>query len=238
MDIWESEAIKKSPLFSGISDQEFVEVTNCIQPKFKCYLKGEIIFQAGSLIEWFGIIIKGRVSAYHESADGERMLLYTATPGGITGVMAAVFTENAFSINFIADADCEIVLIRSFIMRRGCQMVCRGKGCVAHQKIINNFISIMIDKACYLYKRTVFLTMKSVQQKVCAYLLDQQRTQGINTFVITMDRTELADYLNMPRPSLSRELCVLKNKGIIDFHKFTFSILNFPAITQYASKSD
>ncbi len=32
-----------------------------------------------------------------------------------------------------------------------------------------------------------------------------------------MKRHELADYLNIPRPSLSREMGLMRDEGIIDF---------------------
>lgn len=238
MNEWEYEALRKSPLFDGISYQEFDEILNCFKPIIRYYSKGDVIFQAGATNQGYGIILKGCASAYHENVEGDKKLLYTATPGGFIGVVAAIFAESQFAIDLVADEDCIIVFMSPFTSRGCSQMTCNGMYCADSRKVMDNFISLFLVKAFYLYKRTVFLTMKSVRQKVCAYLLDQQRTHGELAFNLTLDRVKLADYLNMPRPSLSRELCNLRNKGLIDFERNTIIILNLEGIVRYASGSD
>jgi CRP-like cAMP-binding protein len=41
-----------------------------------------------------------------------------------------------------------------------------------------------------------------------------------------MKRHELADYLNMPRPSLSREMGLMRDEGIIEFDGSLIKIKN------------
>jgi Mn-dependent DtxR family transcriptional regulator len=41
-----------------------------------------------------------------------------------------------------------------------------------------------------------------------------------------MNREALADYLNVSRPSMSRELSRMKQEGIIDYFKSSFSIID------------
>jgi CRP-like cAMP-binding protein len=41
-----------------------------------------------------------------------------------------------------------------------------------------------------------------------------------------MKRHELADYLNMPRPSLSREMGLMRKEGIIEFDGSSIKIKN------------
>ena len=49
--------------------------------------------------------------------------------------------------------------------------------------------------------------------------MDTYRQSTNKTFTLLMKRHELADYLNIPRPSLSREMGLMRNDGIIDFDR-------------------
>lgn len=43
--------------------------------------------------------------------------------------------------------------------------------------------------------------------------------------MLPMNRNELADFLNVTRPSLSREMSRLREEGVIDFHMESIKIL-------------
>jgi DNA-binding transcriptional regulator LsrR (DeoR family) len=55
--------------------------------------------------------------------------------------------------------------------------------------------------------------------------LEQYKKTGRDTFMLPMNRNELADFLNVTRPSLSREMSRLREEGVIDFHMESIKIL-------------
>lgn len=52
-------------------------------------------------------------------------------------------------------------------------------------------------------------------------------------FRIQMNREQLAEFLNVSRPSMSRELSRMRDEGIIDFHLSTFKILDIEKLKSY-----
>ena len=52
-----------------------------------------------------------------------------------------------------------------------------------------------------------------------AYLLMQAKQNKSRIFSIPYDRQELADYLNLDRSALSKELCKMRDEGILRFRK-------------------
>ena len=54
-------------------------------------------------------------------------------------------------------------------------------------------------------------------------------------FDISFNRNELAEFLHVSRPSMSRELSRMKEEGMIDFHQSTFKILDVEQLRDYAS---
>jgi len=75
--------------------------------------------------------------------------------------------------------------------------------------------------------------MKSIRAKACAYLLDQRSIAGNDRFMIPMKRNELAEFLYVSRPSLSREIIKMKDEGIIDFYRSSFQIMDIEALKSY-----
>ena len=48
-----------------------------------------------------------------------------------------------------------------------------------------------------------------------------------------MNRNELADFLNVSRPSMSRELGRMRDEGLIDFYRGSVRILSPEQLMQY-----
>ena len=48
--------------------------------------------------------------------------------------------------------------------------------------------------------------------------------------MLAMNRNEMADFLNVARPSLSREMCRMRDEGIIDFHRSSVRIMDMEAL--------
>ncbi|MDD2505686.1 MAG: helix-turn-helix domain-containing protein, partial [Bacilli bacterium] len=53
----------------------------------------------------------------------------------------------------------------------------------------------------------------------------QKNINNSNKFKISFNRDALADYLNLNRSSMSRELSKMRNEGIIQFNKNEFELL-------------
>jgi CRP-like cAMP-binding protein len=77
-----------------------------------------------------------------------------------------------------------------------------------------------------LNKKIENLSAKNIRSRVSSYLLDMYRMNRNATFIVPMKRHELADYLMMPRPSLSREMGLMRDEGIIEFDGSSIKIKN------------
>ena len=66
--------------------------------------------------------------------------------------------------------------------------------------------------------------------KISAFLLEQYEKQGSATFILPLKRNEMAEFLNVARPSLSREMCRMRDEGLIDFHQSTIKIKDLEAL--------
>lgn len=77
----------------------------------------------------------------------------------------------------------------------------------------------------YLTRKLNAITPKSIRDRLLSYLSDQQAIHGSDVFDIPFNRQELADYLLVDRSSLSHELSLMQQEGLIRFKKNHFVIL-------------
>lgn len=85
-----------------------------------------------------------------------------------------------------------------------------------------------------LNKKVEYLSIKTLRGKISTYLLDEYNKTGQKTFQLNLNRNELADFINVSRPSLSRELCKMRDEGIIDFHSTAIKILDFDILKNFS----
>lgn len=235
MQPWELEALKRSSLFNGLSDHEFETIIQYLQPVTLSFKKGQNIYLLNDTYERIGIILCGKASAYYEDATGDRMLLFTAEAGEFLGGSNLCPEKmQIFSVTVTADTNCILAFIRNSFFREVYNSETAG---IEREKLLRNLLLILSEKCEYLYQRVFFISMKSILQKICSYLLTQYTPQDNSMIILPMNRKELAAYLNISRPSLSRELSYLQRKRIILFSKNTFRILDSKQLEQYAEGS-
>lgn len=93
------------------------------------------------------------------------------------------------------------------------------KACPRHDRLLRNYISIVAKKGLVLHERIDCLLRPTIREKILTYLQCIAREQQKRTFTIPMNRNSMAEYLNVERSALSRELSYMKRDGIIDYHK-------------------
>ena len=68
------------------------------------------------------------------------------------------------------------------------------------------------------------ISNKTIRHTVLSYLSFMKLETQNSTFKIPFDRQQMADYLNVERSALSKELSKMKSEGLIDYHKNTFTV--------------
>ena len=85
-------------------------------------------------------------------------------------------------------------------------------------------LNIFASKSYYLNKRIQILSSSNLRQKIARLIL-QESKDGKVAF-INMNREEMADFISVARPSLSRELMKMQDEGLIEVEKDKIHILD------------
>ncbi len=185
---------------------------DCLKPRMKKYKQREVIVSYGQLFTGIGMIASGRVALTKEQYSGNRIILGFLDSGNIFGEMIAFSDQQTWPLTVISQEDSTVLYLPPDRIINTCSNVC-----TSHTTLILNMLEILSNRALMLNRKIEHISAKSIRGKLSSYLLDMLRGGNGNTITIPMKRHELADYLNIPRPSLSRELGSMRDEGIISF---------------------
>ncbi len=94
---------------------------------------------------------------------------------------------------------------------------------------MQNILYISVQKNLILSRRIFCTTPKTVRSRLFIYLSTEAAKAKSTTFQIPFDRQGLADYLNLDRSALSKELGKMRDEGILEFHKNKFVLHSLPS---------
>ena len=197
----------------------------CICPKITSYKKKEYVTIAENRFTGIGIVLEGEVIVTKENAAGNRVIMAKLKEGDIFGEMMAFSGYDKWAATVVASTDCTVIFLPPEKIVGNCSNICRG-----HKLLIQNMLSLISKKALGLNRKVEYLVIKSIRRKISVYLLEQYNKTGRFTFIVPLKRNELAEFLNVSRPSLSREIIKMKEEGIIDFYRSTFKIIDIEGL--------
>ena len=108
-----------------------------------------------------------------------------------------------------------------------------ANACSFHRQLTVNMLKLLSDKAMKLNKKVEYMSIRGMREKLCTFFWEQYKKQQSNIIHLPMKRNEMADFLNVSRPSMSREMSRMREEGLIDFYLSTVKILKPDKITEY-----
>ncbi|TEB08524.1 cAMP receptor protein [Pelotomaculum schinkii] len=221
--------LAKCALFEGISPEELNIVLSCLNPKVSDYDKNETLTVTGERLSGLGIVLAGEVVVAKENAAGNRVIMAVNGPGEMFGEIAAFSEDGVWPASVVARGACTVMLLPAGKIVGSCE-----RSCGSHKLLITNMLGIVSDKALMLNRKVEYLAIRSLRGKISTFLLEQYRRTGKDTFMMPLKRNELADFLNVSRPSLSREMSRMRDEGVIDFHRDSIKIKQVEALRSMA----
>ena len=90
---------------------------------------------------------------------------------------------------------------------------------------MDNLLQAAVRKNMILSNRIFCTSSKTVRGRVLTYLSEVSVQEGSTTFQIPFNRQQMADYLNLDRSALSKELGKMQKEGLLIFCRNTFTLL-------------
>ena len=216
----DSEVLFHDSLFKGMTDEEISSAFQSLQARKKEYKKGRVILHAGDVTEEFGLVLAGSVTIESNDAWGSRVILSHIGPGQIFAATYALLKNEPLLVDVIPNEDCCILFLRL-----GGTETLTGSTESWAAKFTANLLTVVSRKNLHLASRSFHTAPRTVRGRIMAYLNAVSLQTQSREFTIPFDRQQLADYLNVERTALSKELGKMQKDGLIQTKKNHLCIL-------------
>lgn len=207
--------LKGLSLFNNLKEEELKNLIKNYTCEKK-YSQKSIIFNEGDEINDIGIVLEGSIQLINEDAFGNLTILHQFTGPALFGEAFVCGGVEKIPQKVMAISPCKILFLSYYQLK---------KASPSYLNIINeNLISIISKKNIFLREKLNLLNLPTSRDKLFYYLSQEKKKSPSSYFKIDFSITQLAQYLNLNRSSLSRELSKLKEEGYIDYYRNTFKI--------------
>lgn len=217
--------LEKARLFKGIIPADLELLIKCLEGTVKKYESGACIIALEQEVGHIGIVLEGQVEIVKENVVGDRNIIAVLESGGLFAEGIVCTTKRLSPVTVRAKTKTNILMIPYERIIITC-----GKSCVFHSQLIRNMLTLLGEKNYALNHKIDFLILKGMREKIALYLLEEAKKHKSMAFHIVLNRNDLAEYLNVSRSAMSRELSRMKEEGLIDYYKNSFKIINEEAL--------
>lgn len=211
--------LKKSPLFYGIEENDLLRLLSCLGTKVISYDKKYTVLNEGNSAKYIGIVLSGSVQIIQVDYYGNRNIISELHRGELFGEAFACAGLEHIPVTIIANEPSEIMLTDASHILTTC-----SNSCGFHQKLIFNLMKDLAEKTLLFHEKLDILSRRTTRDKLLAYLMSEAKKRQSDSFDISFDRQELADFLGVDRSGLSAEIGKLKSEGILDSRKNHFTL--------------
>ena len=190
----------------------------------RSYEKEEIVAFAGDPMDHLLVLLKGKVMGEISNFDGKTVVVSNIPAPGSFAEAYLFATKNRLRINIKADSRSEVLFIHKDYFQR----------LMSHEsRVMENYMNIISNRFVIVTEKLNFMMIKSVKGRLAYYFLNKQEVaKGAKTFPLGMTHEQLAVFLGITRPALTRKLNELKEEGIITIDKKVVSIKDIEGLKQ------
>ena len=214
------ELLRNSNLCKGLNDEQVKRLVDSNLIKRRNYKRNEILFWTEKTPESLVMLISGSIAMGRDTFQGRRSLSKSNTvPGALLNEVRLFSPEKLLWEYALALEDSEVLEV-------SCSLLLESTADYSDIQIIimRNLMEAFVEKINRLGDKVRILSFPSVRDRIAFYLFQiQDNNQRV---VLTKTREDIADYLGIARPSLSRELGRMQEEGLIQLDGHEVIVLN------------
>lgn len=179
------------------------------------YKKGEIIFEEGKECNKIGFVESGSISIVTNTYNENEYEINNITDNGFFGSFLLFSDKPYYPGTAIANKQTIVIyfnksnLLKAFL----------------DQRFLVNYLSLTSSSSIVLQNKIKILSQRSIKEKILFVLYQNYQINKTSIYKIK-SKEQLANLLNITRPSLSRTLIELKKDGLIDFDRHSITLKN------------
>lgn len=208
--------LEQISLFQDFTEEERQQLQSLGCMRRQKFDKNQRIFHMGDLIQEMGVLLIGSINIENVDVWGNKSILGHFTVGQAFAETYALCGEMVM-VDVVTAESSEVLFLNIKKIEGERKMLSSW-----YPKLLRNLLLMSSQKNLILTNRIFSISAKSVRGRLLTYLNTQAVKSGSTRFSIPFTRQQMADYLNLDRSALSKELCRMRDEGLLDFHKNQF----------------
>lgn len=212
------EILSRTRIFKGLEPEKIRSLLEGIHYQVRTYNKEDIIAFAGDEQNHLLIVLEGLVSGEIINFEGKSIIV-SEIPAPNSFAEAYLFaSKNKLKINVKAKVDSKVLSIQKDYLKRLMSN---------EPQLLENYLNIISNRFIIVSDKLNFMMIKTVKGRLAYYFLNKQEETGPGKpFPLERTHQELAVFLGITRPALTRNLLEMKDEGIILIEKKKVTILD------------
>lgn len=183
---------------------------NCDKVQKKTFLKNQIITSYIQKRNQLCVLLDGTADLVRYDLNGNRTIVERFSKNSLFGeVFYKVTTNNELLVE--AKSNCTVLFYIYDELKNKC-----NESCKFHETLSEYLPELILDKITELNTRIELLTQKTTRDKLLMYFSLISTRKLSKTFELPLSLTDLADYLNVDRSAMMRELKLLKEDKLVE----------------------
>ncbi|NBJ92360.1 Crp/Fnr family transcriptional regulator [Parablautia muri] len=215
--------IESSKLFHSITEKETERILKCSKSIMKKYPAGTYIFEQGGMPSRLFLLLEGEVQICKDFTSGKRDVLYLVEAGNVFGEIFLFGDRKHYWYDAVAVTDVSVMEMPWDFFYHFC-----SNACDHHKQLTQNMLEILSENNFNITRKLHIVSTSSLRERLAIWLIDSMDEECV--VKLNMNREQLADFLGVARPSLSRELMRMQKDGLIEVDRRKIRICDKDAV--------
>ncbi len=212
--------LKRTKLFSGVAEEEIGAMLSCLDAKLHAYQKDVYVFHQGERLNYLTVLVKGELHVQQDDYWGNRTIVNRIAVGEMFGESYATPESGGLLNDVVAVEDSSVIFFDVEKILTVCSAACRF-----HSMVVQNLFFAISEKNRTLVQKLGHISKRTTREKLISYFSEEAKRQNSSNFTIPFNRQQLADFLSVDRSAMSKELCKMRDEGLLEFKKNQFKLL-------------
>ena len=183
--------------------------------------KQALLIEPGDRVDWFAVVLRGRVQISQIFSDGTASLMDALGPARLLAADLICTRTRRSPYYAVAGTPAEILQFPGELLLEPGTLPEAERTALCRR-----LLTLLSDDNLRKHYRLAILSQRGLRDRVLVYLTMQAERRGTNTFQVPFSREELANFLCVNRSALSHELSQMEAEGLIRFRKNEFTLLS------------
>lgn len=222
--------LQKCNLFKNKSLDEIEQFLLNINYKIDTFKENEIIFSPIQTADKMGIILSGTVDVQKLFPTGKVVIIQRKKSPDLIAESSIFSRLEHYPSTVCACKPCQILfLLKTELLELF----------TLDKDFMLNFLESVSNSTLILKHKIGILSLDSIQEKIAGFLIHDNKhnskADNLNIITLPFSKKAWAEYMDVSRTSLSRELKKLETAGIISFDRRTIEIKNLERLEKIVS---